>query len=73
METTDGRTGHLGMLQVTIAPQSTSTTMFQPCQGGDLQMSMKDTGVRALTLWPSYDQTVPCFPITVFTIKVKRA
>lgn len=29
METTAGRTEDLGMLQVTIAPQSTSTAMFQ--------------------------------------------
>lgn len=35
-------------------------------------MSVKDTGVRALTLWPSYDQTVMCFPVTVFTIKVQK-
>ena len=43
-----------------------------PCQEGDLRVSVKDTGVRAPTPWPSYDQTEPCFPITVFTIKVKK-
>lgn len=33
----------------------------------------KHMGVRALTLWPDPDQTVLCFPITVFSIKVKKA
>lgn len=74
METTAGRTGHLGYATGDYSPlKHLHRHVPTSCQGGDLQVSVKDTGVRAPTLWPSYDQTVPCFPITAFTIKVKKA